>query len=496
MRRFRRIAWLAVAFGLVVLFVFWTSRITGSRIEEDGATTLAMALNLAHAGVMSLDETPPFSPTMYREPLPVLVAAAAVVITDTVHGRIPVDEYFQGPRARMLKLSNLLWMVCLTLGVYAAVRLFSPSPVLAVGGVLLMNLQVPLMRSGLAGLGLDSLYSELPAAALLVIGSALLARGLIRRRPGCAAAAGLVFGALALVKASFVYVFAGVVLGATVVGSVTLLRHRRWGAIGNVAALTVCFIVIVGPWMLRNHGQFGTFAIADRGGMVLLIRAVKDRMTAEEYRGAFYVWAPSALRPAVGRLLGFAPRDLQRGGRLQHLNRYPSADFHADDVAAEQAGRPDLAISYYRQARAQRQQLYNEARPGAELSEIDRTLQDRAFDMIREKPVSHLATTLPFLWRGAFVAAPVLTLGLVVALRRRDLALAAFLWPSFGLVLFFGLFSHFIPRYGVPVVPVVVIAVLVLPGRLWTSVRRESAPGVPLPDGQEEPAAPRPRLLP
>ena len=472
----------AVVLGLLVLVLFWAGRISGGRIDEDGAHTLTMAVNLAHSGVMSLGQAPPLAPTMYREPLPALVAAAAVIGIDAVQGRADMGEYFAGPRARLVKFTNLPWMLLMTVGVYAAIVLFSSSPALGAIGALLVNVPLPLMPSGLRNLGIDSLNSDLPAAALLVTGSALLAAGLVEPRPWRAAAAGVTFGALALVKASFLYVFVGIVVSAAVVCLAVLRHDRRRAAVVNVAILTVCFASVVAPWMARNHQAFGTYSIAERGGIVLLIRAVKDRMSAEEYRGAFYAWAPPALKPVIGPMLGFGPRDLQRGGPLQRLNRYPSADFHADDVAAERAGRPDLAISYYRQARAQRQQLYDEIGATLGSSEVDRRLQERALGMIGEQPLRHLATTVPFLWRGAFVAFPVLVVGLFVAWRYRDLKFATLLWPSLGLVLFYGLLSHFIPRYGLPVVPIIIVAALLLPGRARRARRGDAGLNAPSPD--------------
>lgn len=446
--------------GLAILVAVWADRITGSRVDQDGGHTLTMAVNLAHSGVISVRAEPPLRPSMYREPLPVLVAAAAILGIDAVHGRAPLPAYFEGPRARLIKFTNVLWMLLLCASVYTAVHLLTGSRALSCAGVILVNLPLPLIPSGFAGLGLDSLNSDLPAAALLVSGSTLLARGLSEPRTGRSLAAGVVFGALALVKASFLYVFAGLVASVLLAGAIAARRGHHWRIARNGLVLTVCFVAVVAPWMLRNHLQFGTYSIAERGGVVLLIRAVKDQMTAEEYRGAFYVWAPYGIRPAVGRLLGFQLRDLDRGGRLQRLNRYPSADFHTDDVAAERAGRPDLAISYYRKARAQRVQLNREIGAALGSLEVDRRLQERALDLIARHPWRHLAVTVPVLWRGAFVTFPVLVLGLAVAWRRRDLRLVTFLWPAMGLVLFYGLLSHFIPRYGVPVVPVAIVIVL------------------------------------
>src|SRR5690606_711960 len=121
-----------------------------------------------------------------------------------------------------------------------------------------------------------------------------------------------------------------------------------------LAVLAGAFSAIVLPWMMRNYVTLGQFQLAERGGVVLLVRAVKDGMTAEEAKGTLYVWSPRRFQPAIGRLLGFSSSDLLRGGRLQRLNRTTQSDFYADDLAAEAAGMPEKAISYYRSARAER----------------------------------------------------------------------------------------------------------------------------------------------
>jgi hypothetical protein len=127
-------------------------------------------------------------------------------------------------------------------------------------------------------------------------------------------------------------------------------------------------------------------------------------MTADEVRGSFYVWAPRELQPLVGAALGYSPHDLQRGGRLQRLNRSRDSDFYQDDLKAERAGEPNGAISLYRKAQAERVKI--SGKTGDWGLEIDEVLKQRALTIIREHPVRHFAMTMPFLWRGALVTFP------------------------------------------------------------------------------------------
>ena len=70
---------------------------------------------------------------------------------------------------------------------------------------------------------------------------------------------------------------------------------------------------VITPWSERNARLFGTRAITDRGGEVLLLRAYEDQVSPDEYRGVWCVYAPSRLRPSICRLTGWTGADLQPG---------------------------------------------------------------------------------------------------------------------------------------------------------------------------------------
>ncbi len=452
----------------LALCLLWSGRITGSPIGGDAGQGLRMALSLERQGVMSLRLEAPFTPSMYREPLPVVVTAGVVRLHDAVYGESALEAYFSGPAARYLKLQNLGWMLLLCAGVYLAVRHLTGSVWLALLGIALLNVKLPLLASGFDYLGLDELETDLPAAALLAFGSAMLSLGMHRRNPLVLGLCGLTFGALALTKAAFLYVF--VVLALFLIGTSIAAWARSLGRRAIIAPLVgvACFVLVVSGWMYRNYVQFGVFEVSERGGVVLLIRAFKDEMTPLEFRGAFYVWAPSALQPWIGKMLGFGEADLQRGGSLQRLNRTDTSDFYQSDYAAERAGRPDLAVSYYRKARAERvrvrAQLYSS---GADPALADEILKEEALGIIRAKPVDHLRLTLAFLWRGALIAFPVLMFAWAYSISRRRPDLYWLVLPALGLVLFYGVLSHFIPRYGVPMNPIVICAAVALAHAAW-----------------------------
>jgi hypothetical protein len=198
-------------------------------------------------------------------------------------------------------------------------------------------------------------------------------------------------------------------------------------------------------------------------------------MNWTEYLGSFYLWAPnSRIRAIVGNTLGFRKDDLRKGGRLQRLNRSGSAEFAAEDRAAYSDGRPEDAITYYRRAGAEWQKivLQQEKRghPNPE-TVADEVTQKRAVNIILMHPLRHIATTLPFLWRGAPFIAPLLALFAMAAVLRRRSDLIAYMLPAAGLVAFLALATHNLPRYNQPAWPIVTVLAIVsaqiLAIRIW-----------------------------
>jgi len=470
MRHYVMYRWLTAGILSIGLLVMWTRLITEAPIEKDAVQTLRMAVNLERHGVMSIDEEPPYGPSNYREPVPALVSAAEVWLLDATLGKVDSEAYFSGPRLKYLKYQNIFWLALLSIGVFLAMRLFSSSFYLNLFAVLLVNISFA-RDSGI----IDNLYTDLPAAAVATLASVALTIAITRQRPRLALLSGLLFGILVLIKAAVLYVFIGIVV---VLGGFYLFRPAVMPLLTRVRdliVLVVAFGVVVGPWMYRNHVYFGSFQISQRAGVVLMMRAVKDQMTLEEYRGSFYVWAHPRLQHLVGKLLGFNARDLQRGGRLQHLNTNPDSDFAADDLAAELAGRPDETITYYRHARAERvkleQEYYAAGHPQPE-AEADVVLKQRAMALILAHPLRHIALIVPFMWRGALFAFPTLVIVLAWAARQRRADLAIFALPSLGIVMFYALFSHFIARYSVPVSPIITVLDVLIFKQLWDIAKR------------------------
>jgi len=451
----------------LLLCADWFGQVTNSPITTDAVYTARMAVNLVHDGVISGSAEPPLRPSMYREPAPAVSVAMGVVVADAIFGEARTDAYLSGDRARFLKYPHVLWKAISVLAAYWLILFMTGQRVAALAGVLLLGMSQP---------AIDTVFTEQEAATLLVVGMTMLVIGLRRRSVVALLFTGACLGVLALTKAAFLYVFAGFLLVVPIIE--ILMRPeeppRRVGI--AVIVLALAFGVVTLPWMYRNEVQLGSFSITERGGLSLYTRAVKDQMTWDEYKGSFYVWSHSrSVQRVIGAITGFSEKDLQRGGRLQRLNRMNNSDFAEGDRQAERAGRPDLAISFYRRARAERvkrEMRYDAAGHPNPQDAADAELQSLALQEFKAHPLRHLAMTGPFVWRGAGLLAPLLLLiSLVYSFRagRNDLRLLTLM--ALGYVLFYALLTPFEYRYSLPLSPIIVVIGVVLVTAAWSRFR-------------------------
>lgn len=452
-----RLVWLRalLVLGICVALVYgWMSRATDFPIvQPDAYENLTAAYNLAHHGVISLDAHPQGmpSPSEYREPLPI---AALALYIGAVRGETTLGELVESQNARLLKHSNLPWGALLALVVFVTIVRYTGSYGWAAFGTLATDYGLAEHYNGL--------YSEVSAAALLALACAAAAYAVHRRQGFWFLLTGLLFGALTLTKAAFLYVSVVLVFVLVVLGVWRVLRAQSNDTLRAALLMGLGVAVVVGPWLVRNQLQFDRMTMSSRGGQVLLTRAVKNGMTAEEYRGAWFAYAPRPLRWVTSRLTGFDKSDLVDDGRLERLARY--VDLR-DRIAPDQ-GRPDEAVSYFAKVKAMHRQL-EMAQTEPDPVAVDRELKRRAFALIEADPWAHLAATPLFLWRGAPYVFCILMVGAFYAVARRRDWLLAYIAPALALVMFYALLTHFIPRYGDPLRPVAAVVFAVLVHAAW-----------------------------
>jgi hypothetical protein len=428
----------------VIVFVIALVQINERPVTKDASQNLRMAVNLAHHGVISLDPTPPFRPSMYREPLPIWVTAAAVRTLDAVSSPADLPEYDTAPRIGELKFLNLIWVELLFAALCAALYGFTASiPLTLIAAFVAIG---PFLSASAID-GVNDFYTELPAAALLALSSALLALAVRRpNRPLCLAV-GAGFALLTLTKAAFLYVSALVMIAVLIAAFKARVPLRTWASAGLGVAM---FTLVTGAWMIRNGMEFDRWQISERGGLAVYNRALLTEMSFDEYRGSFYAWARPSIQPLIGRWLGYGPSDLKKGGRLQRLNDDIEGDFSQEDLSAEIEGEPGHALTFYRRARAARIALANgferAGNPDPMLA-ADAVLQGQGIGLIKAHPLRNLALIVPFLWRSAPIAFPLLLAAFALAWGTRRAVIGAFVLPALAAIGFSASITYFFPRF-------------------------------------------------
>jgi hypothetical protein len=196
---------------MAVLLTRWAVTLSDAPIDSDAAQNLKMAYNFAMHEVLSKDLperesqdignlTPKvamnlddLSPTNYREPLPPIVLGIYLKVLNLLRGPISFGSLVEGPGARLAKFSNVIWGILLCLSVFATLKVLTGAYVLGAVGALVVGLNIDV----------DSLYTDVPAAALLALASFLSMMAIKTRHPLYYFLAGLSMGALILTKAVF-----------------------------------------------------------------------------------------------------------------------------------------------------------------------------------------------------------------------------------------------------------------------------------------------------
>jgi hypothetical protein len=196
-------------------------------------------------------------------------------------------------------------------------------------------------------------------------------------------------------------------------------------------------------------------------------------MTAAEFKGAFYAYAPKPIQAdVIEPLFGYSPSQLECGGSLQRLQR----DLPCDQRALVEKRFGDIK-SFYRSAGARLPELLAESSQQRKDIQSETYLRESAMQRIKAQPWTHLAVSLPLAWRelwsfgnrdtwfgvvlnGMASAALLAMPWLGILLRRPDWTLTSMV--GVGYFLFYALFSHFIPRYSEPLIPLALVCLAVL----------------------------------
>ena len=263
--------------------------------QHDGLQNLEMGIGLGRKPTRHGSE--PFVPAVI----------AAVTLAQRALGYEPVAdscvdwhservETFQCRSAYApYKILNVVFVLVAGIGVFFLCRWYAEVRWLPYFAFLLVTQSLVSGEGGMfdeGAVGDDTFYTEVPAAALLVMISCLSVLTLVRRRVLYSALLGLALAALVLTKVVFLYFWPFVVAG--LIASDLLQRTIGWRTMLLVGVFLIVHFLPVGGWMVRNFVLFNEFSMVESTRVVLTLtrRSVYNTMRDDEFAAGFWSYTP------------------------------------------------------------------------------------------------------------------------------------------------------------------------------------------------------------
>lgn len=447
--------WIPVVLLLCGLLVLATmqaeSRIDDHRWPNDGAQYARIAYNLYKYNTFSLsgDESSSPEPTAYREPIVPFLVATLMYLDPAFSSDLSLEHILKGPLAERLKHHQLIIFALVPILVFLLTKRVKGSFIAAICAFWLTASSPNLQGN------VNATSTELITALLLVLASVVFYGFATKSTIVGALILGITIALLALTRAAFLYFVP--FLALAILSFRPLKLVATWQRAGALAAVAIIgFSIPVGAWSLRNHALFDSFSITQRGGSVLLFRALMNDINHDEFVGSFFVYTKDKpMRRWLSKHLGYSNEDLREGGRLQRLSRKLDISFYqrGRDIWSERRshykgfGYPDFAFR------------------------ADEEIRRDAVRMIAANPWGHLKTSVVTAWRGHFIEEGLLINSLyvlslfvvpLIALAKRDgPLLMVTLLPGF-LFCFTTFLTHGLPRYNEPVLPMLTVLIVVM----------------------------------
>lgn len=485
-----RLVNLIAVFALIIACFFGlTDYITDLAPNDDGVDNLGLAVGLAHTGNMGklnlVDGKEVFSYSNSREPVPNFIAAQWIKLFPELAQDNTLHIKQTSQQLKLLKWPNLFLFLLTILGVYFLTKQLIFTYFSHTTTVLISLFSAGLTYVCMHPVFISTLLTEFHGAVLAVWFTWAWLRSWQQQSWRYAALAGVLLGLLVLTKAAFLYI-------SLVLLMLVILLHLFWRKpikeLMLHAVVLFCMLLVVLPWMWRNHTHFGAWEIAGRGPNVLITRAYKSQMTHEEFKGAFYAYAPASLKNVMKKITGFSAQDREKGGRLQRLTRL----FDSDKVCRSKDDEA-CAIGYYIKANiryhnimADYAKIYAD-NPAKARVEGDKEAKKVALAMIKANPWGHIKTSLVFAWRGAwpcnkvdgrwfkyeqqflqpawqeitpFIGLLCMFLLAFFGLFKQKVEWLILSWLGASTFVFYATASHFIPRYSEMMLPIWLVSLI------------------------------------
>ncbi|MDE0001317.1 MAG: hypothetical protein OXQ29_01300, partial [Rhodospirillaceae bacterium] len=190
-----------------------------------------------------------------REPLvPFVIAAIDITRRALGHEPVPlvcVASNTAAPECALTytlyKFLHIVFLLVAAVGAFFIVLWFTGTKWLAYATFLLTTQSTELLHS----IDINSFYTEVPAAALMVATSAFSLLALTRRRAVYSVLLGLALAALVLTKTIFVYLW--IIIALIFVVSDLSKKRFDQSSVALVSLFLVAHFIPLGTWMARNY---------------------------------------------------------------------------------------------------------------------------------------------------------------------------------------------------------------------------------------------------
>jgi len=463
-----------------------SSRITGQFFGWDPLENTIASLSLINMGSISDKDG---KLTNQREPIPIIIHAAYIkFFTDIPHYK-PIEQIIvkKDYRSAISKV-NLVYVWFTLIGILILSIQLTRKFKIALAAILL---------SWLFFLGnvqhLYSPHTEIVASMFLVFSTISMVRLYRQVNITNAIVVGLLLGLLSLTKMPAAYVsIVSILILLVVILIKTNISFNYFIQISLSLILT--FILVITPWILRNQYYSKSAdsdiqsAITQRGGNILNARADLSNNIISDIPGYIYVYSPMILKKYLfEKYLGFERKDLWPEGKydVQKYDR-PDSRFKNEAIQAGYLKPATPGANESIKAKLTIQDLLNPDRK----FEHDQIRHEQGMKKISNEPLKHLVSTAVVAWRGMwsfsgkshppesyslyhvgnsilsvffnFICFFSLLLMPLIAVIRKRFDLLIFSIFSVGYFWIYAIFSHFIPRYSAPLIPISVIAMLIM----------------------------------
>lgn len=444
--------------GFAVLISLWfandvRNQLTDAPLRWDAYQNVKIAYKFVHTGAFTFSKSGEARKAMRREPVPILAISALLVLHPSFT-QYKSTDLENGHLTRTVKLVNVFWAFLAAMFIFLLCSELFSKPFVA-GGAGLCSLVISDMTFLSNNMVRDSLFTELPAAALLLVAAWCAVRFLRVKTMWRAVALGIALGLLALTKASFFSVGLGFIVLLAFVERVELIHGNGtlspWQMRKLYALLLLACLATVAPWVVRNAISYGRpELIAGRGEGIIGLRLMLSELP---WRGVLYASTPPPLRDRLETVLGYTPADLESGGRLGLFRTHPERQW----------------VTFESEKNAEGYQ-----------GTTEQWLKRKAILSVVNHPLDYLASVGLFAYRGIWFMRPsglAQRLDPMVFYALNALSLLCLLGVFFGgliagnrvlvgafglavgAFIFYSALSYGLPRYSAPITPFAVIAV-------------------------------------